>query len=401
MKNIIVAQSGGPTAAINATLAGVLRRCGEIGAENVYGALYGVEGLLADKVVSLNDVYKDEEKLTTLVHTPSASLGSCRKKLGSADNSPEEYKKIAEIFTKYSIDTFFYIGGNDSMDTVDKLSAYFSGKGVNVIGIPKTIDNDLAMTDHTPGFGTASKYVCTSIAEVFADTSVYDTSSVVIVEIMGRDAGWLTASSGLCHTLGYSAPHLIYIPEIPFTDESFIEDVKKALTESKAVIIAASEGIRRPDGSYAKSVASSAADGFAHAALGGVGKFLEHLVSTKLGCKVRSIELSTLQRASAHIASKTDLAEAQTIGATAADMAKDGKTGVMAAVKRISSSPYSVEVVPVPVSEVANKVKHFPTEWLQNHKLSPEAVAYFLPLIEGEVTPPTKNGLPVHLQFRG
>ncbi len=397
-KNILVAQSGGPTVAINASLAGVLKAgldSEEIGI--VYGGLNGIEGILANKIVKLSELCNTEEDVYKLMCTPSMALGSCRLKMKTPQDAPEVYSKLLEIFKEYNIGAFFYIGGNDSMDTVAKVSKYCVDNGypVNVVGVPKTIDNDLVMTDHTPGFGSAAKYVISSVAELNCDTAVYNMESVVILEIMGRDAGWLTASAGVARVNGGAAPHLIYLPEIAFDKEQFKADLKKAVEKHKTVIVATSEGIRDKDGNYAQATDENAPkDAFGHVMLGGTGKYLESIVKNELGIKVRSIELSTLQRAASHSASKADLEESFEVGKSAVKMALEGKTAVMAAIKRLTNKPYSFAVEGVPVSEVANAVKKFPANWLNaDYSLTEEAMDYFLPLIQGEPELPRKNGL--------
>lgn len=396
-KNILVAQSGGPTVAINASLAGVIERaleCDEI--DVIYGGLNGIEGILKKKLVNLSEICNTKEDIFKLSCTPSMALGSCRLKMKSFAETPDVYEGLFEVFEKYNIGYFFYIGGNDSMDTVAKVSEYAVGHNsdVKVIGIPKTIDNDLVMTDHTPGFGSASKYVASSIEEVACDTAVYDKQSVTIIEVMGRDAGWLTASSAVTRVNGGFAPHLIYIPEIPFSKESFVEEVQETLKKYQTVIIATSEGIRKEDGTYANAGENVKTDAFGHVALGGAGKYLEDIIHKEVGCKVRSIELSTLQRSASHSLSKTDIDESVAVGRGAVEFAINGETAVMASIKRVSDVPYKTEIVSVPVSEVANKVRAFPTEWLNDdHSLTEDGMNYFLPLIQGEISLPRKNGL--------
>lgn len=396
-KNILVAQSGGPTVAINASLAGVIKKgltCSDV--KTIYGGFNGIEGILEKKIVDLSAICNKEEDIFKLSCTPSMALGSCRLKMKSPEENPEMYTKLFEVFDEFDIGYFFYIGGNDSMDTVDKVSDYAkkANSDVRVIGIPKTIDNDLVMTDHTPGFGSASKYVASSIEEVACDTAVYDKESVTIIEVMGRDAGWLTASSAVTRVNGGFAPQLIYIPEIPFSREGFVQEVKETLKKHKTIVIATSEGIRREDGTYATAGEDTKTDAFGHIALGGAGKYLERIIHEDVGCKVRSIELSTLQRSASHSLSKTDIDESMAVGMGAVDFAMKGETAVMASIKRTSDIPYKTEIVSVPVSEVANKVRAFPIEWLNDdHSLTEEGMNYFLPLIQGEVSLPRKNGL--------
>ncbi len=397
-QNVLVAQSGGPTTAINASLAGVIK--GALNAtqiNKIYGGLHGIEGILNHQIVDLSEQCNTEEDIYKLACTPAMALGSCRMKMKTPEEAPEVYEKILWICKKLEIGYFFYIGGNDSMDTVAKLSQYCQEKNdpLKVVGVPKTIDNDLVLTDHTPGFGSAAKYVISSLMEVFRDTDVYVQPSVVIMEIMGRDAGWLAASSAVARVAGGTAPHMVYIPEIPFVQADFLQEVKEAMKHHATVIIATSEGIRNADGTYAQATEKAqATDGFGHAILGGVGAYLESLIKKEIGCKVRSIELSTLQRGASHCASKTDIDESIAVGKGAVAMAVDGKTAVMAGIKRLDCASYQTEIIPVPVAEVANQVKKFPVEWIQkDYSLSEEGMQYFLPLIQGEVELPRKFGV--------
>ena len=401
--NAIVGQSGGPTAAINATLSGVIR--GAIANENIgtlYGAYNGVEGMLAGTWCDLSAMFSDPAKLTTLEKTPAAALGSCRKKLpkldGSDPKADEVYGKLFDFFRSLDIRYFFYIGGNDSMDTVMKLNSYFVAKDIRikVVGVPKTIDNDVTETDHTPGFGSAAKYVACSLQEIIRDSRVYSIPSVTIVEIMGRDAGWLAASSCVLRANGEPAPHLIYLPEGEFSPEKYLEDVRKAQLRYKAVIVAVSEGIT------AGGVTSEVVDAFGHKYLSGVGKWLEGYTKEHIGCKVRSIELNVMQRCSSHIASLTDLNEAERIGREAVKAALTyGESGVMMAFRRISNNPYRVEIVTADISKIANQEKKFPREWInpEGNNVTVDALNYFLPLIQGEPQLEFRNGIPVHFRL--
>ncbi len=403
--NIAVAQSGGPTCAINSSLAGVFcqgQKQPEI--REIYGSYNGIQGVIEDNLVDLSSVIKNDDDITLLMHTPSTALGSCRYKLPDFDKDNEVYKKILNTFKKYDIKAFFYIGGNDSMDTVAKLSAYFKANDIDikVVGIPKTIDNDVAMTDHTPGFGSAAKYIATTMQEIIRDSSVYYLDSVTIVEIMGRDAGWLTASSGILKVNGEVAPHLIYLPEVAFSIEKFIDDIKNVQKSSKSVIVAVSEGLKLENGEYvANSCLSDTVDVFGHQYLSGLGKYLENVVKKEIGCKVRSIELNVLQRCASHIASKTDLDEAMMIGEQAVKNAIEGKTGVMVVFERISNSPYTIATNTVVIEKIANKEKLFPVKWINdsNNGITDEAIEYFLPLMQGEISPLMKNGIPVHINL--
>lgn len=400
--NIVVAQSGGPTCAINASLAGVFKRgCKSDKIDKIYGSINGINGIIRQNLVDLSDYIKSEEDIKLLINTPSTALGSCRYKLAECEKDESDYKKIVECLKKYDIGMFFYIGGNDSMDTVMKLSAYFSENNIDikVIGIPKTIDNDLCGTDHSPGFGSAAKYVAATMQEIIRDSRVYSVKSVTIVEIMGRHAGWLTASSCCLRANGEIAPHLIYLPEVHFSTEKFLEDVKRIQSEHDAVIVAVSEGVRTEDGSFAaEEFQSQKSDAFGHQYLSGIGKCLENIVSKELNCKVRSIELNVMQRCSSHIASLTDLCESEGIGEAAVEAALDGKTGRMMCYNRDSNSPYKMHIGDISVFDTANKEQYFPIEWInsEHNNVTDEALEYFLPLIQGETETKMKNGMPVH-----
>ena len=364
--------------------------------DKIYGSLNGIEGIIKDNLVVLNDVVKSAEDIELVKTTPATLLGSCRYKMPSPEKDSTVYEKIIETFKKYDIGAFFYIGGNDSMDTTDKLSKYTleNGVDVKVIGIPKTIDNDLCFTDHTPGFGSAAKYLATTMQEIVRDSAVYDLKSVLIVEVMGRHAGWLTASTCVLHANGETAPHLIYLPEGEFTADKFINDVKAKLNEHNSVIVAVSEGITLDDADFR----SGKVDNFGHAYLSGIGKGLENLVTERIGCKVRSVELNVMQRCSSHLASKTDIDEAALIGAAGVKAALAGESGKMMTFIRTSDEPYTAEIGMTDAKLVANAEKVFPSEWIcdNNTNISSEAHKYFLPLINGEVNIKTKNGLPVH-----
>ncbi len=404
-KNLLIAQSGGPTSAINASLSGIIQEAmkhSEIG--EIYGAVNGIEGVLDRKIIELKSQMTSEKMFHNLEVTPAMALGSCRFRLPKLEDSEEVYNKIDEIFDEYNIGYFFYIGGNDSMDTAHKLSAYFDKKqkDIRVMGVPKTIDNDLPNTDHTPGFGSAAKYIATSMAEIIRDCEVYFLDSVTIVEIMGRNAGWLAASACLPHTIGLKAPHLIYLPEAVFDVDKFIEDVKRVQKEHKSVIVAVSEGIKLADGRYAaESMQSGMVDAFGHKYLSGVGKFLERTVADRIGCKVRSIELNVLQRCAGHVLSETDITEARKIGAHAVRFALAGETGKMVIFHRISDKPYLVRTELSDISDVANLEKTFPREWIneEGNNILPAAYDYLLPLIQGDVPYPTQNGMPAHFSF--
>lgn len=403
--NIAAAQSGGPTCAINASLAGVFSEASRNEQiDKIYGSINGIEGIINDRLVEMSSIIKSNKDLELLKLTPSTVLGSCRFKLPDADDNSEVYEKIISCFKRNNIDIFFYIGGNDSMDTVCKLSEYFKKNNINVkvIGIPKTIDNDLMCTDHTPGFGSAAKYVAATVQEIARDSSVYSVKSVTVVEIMGRDAGWLTASTCVLKANDENAPHLIYLPETPFSVERFLEDVKRMLVEHNAVVVAVSEGLKLSDGEYAaEEFQSGHDDAFGHKYLSGIGKCLENIVRKEIGCKVRSIELNVMQRCASHMASKTDVDESVKIGEEAVKAAVKGETGKMMAFKRISDRPYFSEIVTVDAKEVANKERLFPKEWINNqgNNVTAFALDYFLPLIQGEVNVLMENGMLVHLKI--
>lgn len=400
--NCIVAQSGGPTVAINASLAGVIdgvKKSNKF--TRVYGAIHGIQGVLDNNFIDLSLMALSKFPLVnTLELSPAMYLGSCRYKLPDFEVDSKPYEIIFDRFEEYQVAAFFYIGGNDSMDTVDKLSKYAKkiGSDVKIVGIPKTIDNDLCHTDHTPGFGSAAKYVASTMLEIAHDTYIYQIPSVVIVEIMGRDAGWLTAASCLARNDYSPAPHLIYLPEVDFDEDQFIEDIKNVLKTSRCVIVAVSEGIHDKDGNYI-SATSAVADKFGHAQLSGTGKALESLVKDRMDIKVRSIELNVLQRCAAHISSRTDINESFALGQAAVKYAAEGMTAVMSTIKRVSNDPYQWIIEPENVSLIANQTKTIPLEWITPEKndVTPEMEAYLRPLIIGEVSLQYKDGLPMYL----
>lgn len=399
MFNIAAAQSGGPTSAINSSLAGIFTEAmKQPGIDTVYGSINGIEGVLGDEFVDLGKILTSDYDIDLLMKTPSTVLGSCRFKLKDPREDDSDYRKAAENLTKRGVKAFFYIGGNDSMDTVMKLDKWFRENGVDikVIGVPKTIDNDVAETDHTPGFGSAAKYVAASLQEIIRDSRVYSIPSVTIVEIMGREAGWLAASSCVLRANGEPAPHMIYLPEADFSADKFISDIREAQKRYKAVIIAVSEGI-----SIGEGFSSELTDAFGHKYLSGVGKYLEKLVGDNIGCKVRSIELNVMQRCSSHIASLTDITEAKEIGEAAVRAAMAGESGVMMIFRRISNNPYRVEIVTSSVDGVANKEKLFPAEWInaEGNNVTVDALNYFLPLIQGEPEIEYRNGIPIHFRL--
>lgn len=394
--NIAVAQSGGPTCAINASLVGVFRESlKEPTIDAIFGSINGVEGIIHDHLIDLKTMILTNEDMELLRQTPSTVLGSCRYKLPDWQEDDAVYQQIVHCLKRRQIGAFFYIGGNDSMDTVQKLSSYFREKklDIKVIGIPKTIDNDLCITDHTPGFGSAAKYVATTMQEIVRDSSVYSMPSVTIVEIMGRHAGWLTASSAVLHAYGDPAPHLVYVPESHFSEKKFLRDVEQEMAKHKAVIVAVSEGVAVPEG-----VQSGAVDNFGHKYLSGIGKYLEQLVREKIGCKVRSIELNVMQRCSSHLCSKTDIDESEQIGAAGVQCALSGETGRVMVFRRIHDMPYTVVMEPADASQIANREKFLPREFLTpaGNNISDKAMPYFLPLIQGELNLQMHGGIPKH-----
>lgn len=397
MKNMLIAQSGGPTAAINASLAGAVEqamKCGQI--DKIYGARNGIEGALKEHFVEFHHLLHTEEDFLRLKQTPAMALGSCRKRLSQEPD--KEYEQLLDIFRRMEIRYFFYIGGNDSMDTVDKLDAYFKavGEDIRVVGIPKTIDNDLACTDHSPGFGSAARFVATSVAEIACDSEVYDTPSITVVEIMGRNAGWLTASSVLARREGCDAPHLLLLPECPFEEEAFLQRVAQLRKTHQHLVIAVSEGICHADGSYV-SQSLHRTDAFGHSQLSGVGQYLRDRLMDAFGCKVRSVELNVLQRAAAHLQSETDIREASLIGAAAVSMAVKGKSGVMASLERVSSHPYLVRCGVADIRQVANVERHVPKEMIANMDVTDSMVEYLRPLIQN---PSQKEpGIPHYFQI--
>jgi 6-phosphofructokinase 1 len=397
MSNCLVAQSGGPTAVINASLSGIIE-AGFLSDEidTVYGSLNGIQGVLEDRLMNLTERFENHpEDLERLKYSPAMYLGSCRYKL-----KKEEYVKIFNIFEQYNIKYFFYIGGNDSMDTVLQLSEYAAREKIDVavMGVPKTIDNDLFGTDHTPGFASAAKFIATTILEVTHDAMIYSPKSVTIVEIMGRNAGWLTASAAVARTSYSSAPDLIYLPEKPFSVEAFIDSIKELLVKQNNIVVAVSEGVKDKDGNFISAI-DTKNDAFGHVQLSGTGKVLEEFVKEKVGCKVRSVELNVTQRAAAHIASLTDIKEADLVGKEAVKAALNGTTGYMVTIQRKVQEPYSVTIGTIDIREVANKEKRIPESWINEagNNVTKELVEYIRPLIQGEPQIEYKNGLPNYL----
>ena len=404
MKNCLVAQSGGPTVAINASLAGVIQ--GAIDSkqfDKIYGSLNGVQGLLNGRLMDLSQKFEDTPMFIELLKkSPSMYLGSCRYQLPDYSEDDAPYAYIFNKFEQYDIDAFFYIGGNDSMDTVDKLSTYAKAidRDIKIIGIPKTIDNDLCITDHTPGYGSAAKYVASTLLEIGHDTSIYPINSVTIVEIMGRDAGWLTGASVLARNKYNFAPHLIYLPEVAFDEKQFIKDVRTAMDRYNNVVIAVSEGIKNAKGQYI-SATSAVEDTFGHSQLSGTGKCLEYIIKQNIQVKVRSVEINILQRCAAHMSSITDIGEAFRLGRHAVEVALQGKTAVMVTAIRKSNSPYSVDMGDTDVKNVAGLVKHVPREWINDmgNDVTQEFIDYVYPLILGEPVVKYQRGIPDYLDI--
>ena len=399
----IFGQSGGPTAVINASAYGVIRTA--LDAEEittVYGAAHGIRGVLDDKLYIMDE--EDPAELKLLLNTPSSELGSCRYKIADPEKDDTDYKRILEIFKKYNVRYFFYNGGNDSMDTCNKISRYMESVGYEcrVMGVPKTIDNDLFGTDHCPGFASAAKYIATSCMEINKDARVYDNGMITVVEIMGRHAGWLAASAALATEFG-SGPDLIYLPELDFDMDKFLADVDRVYKANGKVLVAVSEGIHYADGSFVSEAKTSATDGFGHAQLGGLASLLAEIIRQHTGAKVRGIELSLLQRCGAHLASQTDIDEAFGAGREAVMQAVSGTTGKMVAFEReYIDGKYHCKMVLLPLSSVANYEKKVPLEWINEdgNGLKREFIDYVLPLIQGEPKLPLEHSLPRYARLK-
>lgn len=399
--NAIVGQSGGPTSVINSSLAGVFKTAKECGVNKVYGMRFGIEGLLKGNYVDLEDHITSDLDVELLKRTPSSFLGTCRFKMPDYEKDSSVYEKLFAILKKLDIQYFFYIGGNDSMDTTKKLSDYAKAVGSDIVfmGIPKTIDNDLTVTDHTPGYGSAAKYVASAMKEIIRDTKTYDVDSVSIVEIMGRNAGWLTAASVLSRAEDCSGPDLIYLPETAFDKNDFIKRIEELKKHNNAVIIAVSEGIKTADGKYVYESETQAADVFGHKMLGGTALNLSDFVTAELGIKSRGIVFSTLQRCASHIVSRRDITEAYNAGADAVYAALEGQSGKMIVFERLSNKPYRIRTAVHDVGDIANLEKCVPQEWITQNGtyVSDEFVEYAAPLIIGELDPFMVDGLPRHL----
>ena len=408
-RNVIVGQSGGPTAAINSSLAGVYRTAIDRGYKKVYGMIHGVQGLMEGRYIDLSEHIQTGLDAELLKRTPSAYLGSCRYKLPEIHNGREVYEKIFEILTDLEIDCFIYIGGNDSMDTIKKLSDYaiITGSDIRFVGCPKTIDNDLALTDHTPGYGSAAKYIGTSVKEIIRDGWSLETTNgqVVIIEVMGRNAGWLTGATALAKGEDCDGPDAIYLPELPFDVEKFVEKCKELLKKKASVVIAVSEGIHTADGTYISEMDNSIeyVDAFGHKQLTGTARYLCNVVSKEIGCKTRSIELSTLQRAASHCASRVDILEAYEVGGAAMKAADEGDSGKMVVIQRLSDDPYQAGTEVKDVHKIANDERLVPREWITEDGtyVTNEFITYVRPLIQGDVAPIMVDGIPRHLYKPG
>ena len=405
MKNVIVGQSGGPTSVINSSLLGVFKTAKDRGADIVYGMVHGIKGLLDRDIVDLSAQIKTDLDMDLLKRTPSSFLGSCRYKLPEIRGNEETYEKIFSILNELEIYAFFYIGGNDSMDTIKKLTDYGNmiNSPIRFIGVPKTIDNDLAITDHTPGFGSAAKYIAATTKEIIRDGLVYDYPVVSVIEIMGRNAGWLTAASALSKGEDCEGVDLIYMPETVFDVDKFIEKVGELLKEERSIVIAVSEGIKVADGRYVCELADHIdyVDAFGHKQLAGTARYLTGEISKRFRVKTRAIELSSLQRCAAHVTSRIDITEAFNAGGAAVKLAFEGATGQVITLQRVSEDPYMCITEPADVHFIANVEKKVPREWINEDGtyVTPELVHYIRPLIQAEIAPLWVDGLPRHLKL--
>ncbi|MBR2287533.1 MAG: 6-phosphofructokinase [Clostridia bacterium] len=402
-KNAIVGQSGGPTSVINASLAGVIQASLRRDATHVYGMLHGIQGLLDKQYCDLTDRFSSALAIELLKRTPSSFLGSCRYKLPDPEEDPEVFEKLFAILREMDIGWFFYIGGNDSMDTICKLATYGAktGSDIRFMGVPKTIDNDLMLTDHTPGYGSAAKYIGVTMKEIIRDATVYGTNFVTIVEIMGRNAGWLTAAAALARGEDCEGVDLICLPELPFHTDRFLAKVEKMQKERASVVIAVSEGVKLPDGRFVCELSDDhrTRDAFGHINLNGTARYLSNLVARNLPTRTRPVELSILQRCGGHLASRTDITEAYQVGGAAAKSAFEGESGKMVALHRVSNDPYQCTTRLVDIRDVANFEKKIPVEWINEARtdMLPEFLAYARPLIQAELTPIYIDGLTQHI----
>lgn len=403
--NIVVGQSGGPTAVINSSVAGVYAAAKKLGVKKVYGMVHGIEGFLEDNLCDMDEYIKGEADVELLKRTPSAFLGSCRFKMPKIEGHEDVYEKVFEIMEKHDIECLFYCGGNDSMDTVKMLSDYAAAhnKPQRFMGVPKTIDNDLPVTDHCPGYGSAAKYIATSIKEIIRDNESFGAKkpTICIVEIMGRNAGWLTAAAALAKGEDCNGVDAIYLPEKTFDMDAFMEKVKHLAATKSSVVIAVSEGIKIADGRYVCEVANEnvPVDAFGHKQMSGTAVYLAQQIAAETGLKTRAIEFSTLQRAATHMASLTDINEAFQVGADAVKAANDGKTGMMITLDRNGDDPYQCGTSAYDIHAIANVERPVPAEWITEDGcgLNDGYEKYARPLIMGELTPMMVNGLPRHL----
>jgi len=400
--NVIVGQSGGPTSVINSSLAGVYKTAKDRGAKKVYGMLHGIKGLLDKQYVDLSEKIGTTMDIDLLKRTPSSYLGSCRFKLPEIEADKSTYDKIFKILKELDIEYFFYIGGNDSMDTIKKLSDYAQiiNSSIKFMGVPKTIDNDLAVTDHTPGYGSAAKFIAATMKEIIRDGLVYDYPTVTVVEIMGRNAGWLTAAAALAKSDDCEGVDLIYLPEKVFDIDHFMATVKKLLKNNKSLVIAISEGIKVADGRYVFELSDHVefVDAFGHKQMSGSAKYLSNRIAADLGVKSRAIELSTLQRCAAHMTSRTDITEAFNVGGAAVKAAFEGESGKVVVLKRVSDDPYMCITETHDVHDIANVEKKVPLEWItEDDYVTNDLVHYIRPLIQAELSPIMVDGLPRHL----
>lgn len=401
-ENVIVGQSGGPTAVINSSLAGVFKTAKDRGAKKVYGMIHGIKGLLDKQYVDLSDKIKTTMDIDLLKRTPSSFLGSCRFKLPEIEKDKATFEKIFNILNELEIGYFFYIGGNDSMDTIKKLSDYAKliNSDIKFMGVPKTIDNDLAVTDHTPGYGSAAKFIAATMKEIIRDGLVYDYPTVTIVEIMGRNAGWLTAAAALAKSDDCEGVDMLFLPEKPFDINSFMNSIKELSSKGKSIVVAVSEGIKVPDGRYVFELAEhvEVVDSFGHKQMSGTAKFLSNKIAAELGIKSRAIELSTLQRCASHITSRTDITEAYNVGGAAVKAAFEGESGKVVVLKRVSDDPYMCITETHDVHDIANVEKKVPLEWItDNNNVTSDLLHYIRPLIQAELSPIMVDGLPRHL----
>lgn len=402
--NVIVGQSGGPTCVINSSLAGVYKTAKDLGIEKVYGMLHGIKGFMENEYIDLDEKLPHNIDIDLLKRTPASYLGSCRYKLPEICTDRSVYEKIFAKLKELEIGYFFYIGGNDSMDTIKKLSDYAKeiNSEIRFVGVPKTIDNDLAITDHTPGFGSAAKYIATTLKELVCDCRIYDCPAVTIVEIMGRNAGWLTAAAGLVRGEDCEGVDLIFLPEKVFDVNFFMKRVKGVVAEKKYCVVALSEGVRIADGRFVCELSAddAAVDAFGHKMMSGSAKYLEALVKNEMGIKARAIEISTLQRCASHFASLTDIEEAFDCGAAAVRAAViDNETGRVVCMNRISEVPYKITYDLADVHNIANVEKTVPLEWITFDYVTEEAVSYIRPLIQGEINPIINDGLPRQIKL--